>query len=120
VDRQKSSYDELKRRLEIAESALEALRNGEVDTIIGKNDSLVVRIAEIEKQFNFQSQLLENVKESVVATDLNGNVTYWNKGAEALYGYSAGETMGHRLPVQIVDPPHRLRITDFTQIPLSG
>ncbi len=47
-----------------------------------------------EEQLRFQAQLLDSVRESVVATDLQGRVVYWGKGAEALYGYTAEEVMG--------------------------
>lgn len=56
-----------------------------------------------EKQLRFLAHLLENVRESVVATDLNGHVIYWGKGAEALYGYRSEETMGKPITF-IVEP----------------
>ncbi|MBN1936816.1 MAG: PAS domain S-box protein [Anaerolineae bacterium] len=42
----------------------------------------------------FFPQLLDSVRESVVATDLDGRVMYWGKGAQALYGYTEQEVMG--------------------------
>jgi PAS domain S-box-containing protein len=45
----------------------------------------------------FQSLLLDSVRESVVATDVEGRVTFWNRGAEALFGYSNSEAVGERL-----------------------
>lgn len=56
-----------------------------------------------EAQLHFQAQLLDGVRESVVATDLEGRVTYWSKGAESLYGYRAGEVMGHSIAAFIVE-----------------
>jgi PAS domain S-box-containing protein len=50
--------------------------------------------ARLYEQVRFQAQLMDNVRESIIATDLEGRVTYWGKGAEALYGYSAPEVMG--------------------------
>ena len=59
-----------------------------------------------EDRLRFQAQLLDSVREAVVATDLEGNVIYWGKGAENLYGYQAGEVTGK--PAQfIVDPNGR-------------
>jgi PAS domain S-box-containing protein len=57
---------------------------------------------ELQDRLWFQAQLLGSIRESVVATDLDGNVTYWNAGAEALYGYSAEEVMGKSI-TSIVD-----------------
>ncbi len=48
-----------------------------------------------EEQLRFQAQLLDNVRESVVATDLNDTIIYWGQGAQALYGYSPNEVLGH-------------------------
>jgi two-component system CheB/CheR fusion protein len=38
--------------------------------------------------------LLDSVRESVIATDLRGRVIYWNRGAEALYGWRESEVLG--------------------------
>lgn len=52
----------------------------------------------------FQSRLLDSVRESVVATDADGRITHWNKGAETLFGYSSQEAMGAQLGA-LVNPP---------------
>ena len=49
-----------------------------------------------------QSVLLNSVRESVVSTDLENKVTFWNKGAEQLFGYSAEEAMGKHVASLIV------------------
>ncbi len=54
-------------------------------------------------QLRFQAQLLDSVRESVVAADLDGTVIYWGKGAEALYGYSSAEAVGRS--VTFIAPP---------------
>jgi PAS domain S-box-containing protein len=47
-----------------------------------------------EERLMFQAHLLNSVRESVVATDLDGRITYWGRGAENLYKYSADEVLG--------------------------
>ncbi len=47
-----------------------------------------------QERSRFQAELLENVRESVIATDLEGQITYWGSGAETLYGYAADEVLG--------------------------
>jgi len=42
----------------------------------------------------FQAQVLSNVGEAVVVTDLDGRILYWGCGAERLYGYSSAEVLG--------------------------
>jgi PAS domain S-box-containing protein len=51
----------------------------------------------------FQSTILKNVHDSVIAVDLQGHVRYWNQGAEALYGYSAAEMLGRTMQVVLPD-----------------
>ncbi len=58
---------------------------------------------QLREQLLFQSQLLDSVRESLIATDLDGRVKYWGKGAQALYGYRADEVLG-RLITMIVRP----------------
>lgn len=40
------------------------------------------------------SQILSQIHDAVVTTDMNGYVTSWNKGAERLMGYSESEALG--------------------------
>ncbi|WP_319574197.1 PocR ligand-binding domain-containing protein [uncultured Desulfobacter sp.] len=64
------SYDELKRRLEAAESALKAIREGRVDTISGERETLVVRLAEAEARQTHLNQVvlaIRKVNQLIVA-----------------------------------------------------
>ena len=50
-----------------------------------------------EYKLKFQANLLENVGQSVIATDLSGNVIYWNNAAERIYGWSSVEAIGQNI-----------------------
>ena len=66
------TYDELARRLAEAEDALQALRDGRVDTIAGERGTLVVRLAAAEERAEHIKQVLRairNVNQLVVAED---------------------------------------------------
>jgi len=56
------SYGELKRRLQAAESALEAIRSGRVDTILGEEENLVVRLAAAEAREGHIKQVLLGIR----------------------------------------------------------
>lgn len=45
----------------------------------------------------FRAQLLEAVGQAVIATGMDGTVTYWNKAAERLYGWTAAEAAGKQM-----------------------
>ena len=38
--------------------------------------------------------ILDSVDDAILTKDLDGRITYWNSGAERMYGYSAGEIVG--------------------------
>ena len=54
-----------------------------------------------EVKTRFQADLLGAVGQAVIATDLEGRITYWNRSAQDLYGFSAEETMG-RFVVDVI------------------
>ncbi|HEX8722562.1 MAG TPA: PAS domain S-box protein [Pyrinomonadaceae bacterium] len=47
-----------------------------------------------EDSMRFQAHLLDAVEQAVIATDLAGRITYWNRHAERLYGWPAAEAVG--------------------------
>jgi diguanylate cyclase (GGDEF)-like protein/PAS domain S-box-containing protein len=59
----------------------------EVHLVAGKKD----------EQLRFQARLLDAVGQSVIATDLEGKVLYWNRAAEEIYGWSSEEALGRSL-----------------------
>ncbi|MBJ7314366.1 putative bifunctional diguanylate cyclase/phosphodiesterase [Rugamonas sp. CCM 8940] len=52
---------------------------------------------QVEAQLQHQSQILDQIHESVLTMDLSGFITSWNKGAEKLFGYSAVEAVGRNI-----------------------
>jgi PAS domain S-box-containing protein len=55
-------------------------------------------------QIRFQAGLLDAVEQAVIATDLDGRVTYWSRFAERLYGWSVDEAEGRILGGMITPP----------------
>src|SRR5947209_1989600 len=49
------------------------------------------------------SSLVESTDDAIITEDRAGTITSWNRGATALYGYSAEEAIGRR--VTILEPP---------------
>ena len=53
--------------------------------------------AQVEAQLAHQSQILDQIHESVLTLDPMGYITSWNGGAERLFGYSALEAVGRNI-----------------------
>jgi PAS domain S-box-containing protein len=47
-----------------------------------------------EEALRLQAQIIDQIHDSVISTDLAGQITIWNKGAERLFGYTGEEAMG--------------------------
>jgi diguanylate cyclase (GGDEF)-like protein/PAS domain S-box-containing protein len=53
--------------------------------------------AQVEAQLAHQSQILDQIHESVITLDRTGYITSWNKGAERLFGYTPVEAVGRHI-----------------------
>ncbi len=51
----------------------------------------------LEEKFREQASLLDKAQDAILVHDLQHHVTYWNKGAERLYGWSSAEASGRSL-----------------------
>jgi len=47
--------------------------------------------------------ILQAVDYAIISCDIDGVIVTWNRGAEALYGYTALEAIGS--PIDIIMPP---------------
>lgn len=66
-----------------------------------RRDTLEV-LRESENRFRL---FVENVREyALVQTDLEGNITSWNPGAERLFGYTSGEIVGRSFRLLMPEP----------------
>jgi len=52
---------------------------------------------EADERLRFQALLLDTVGQAVIATDLEGRITYWNRAAERIYGWSAAQAVGRNI-----------------------
>jgi PAS domain S-box-containing protein len=62
---------------------------------------------EVNQTKEYLESIIENSADAIVASDLNGIITSWNKGAERIYGFIKEEAVGKFLPFVpdfLVDP----------------
>ncbi len=50
-----------------------------------------------EERIREQAELLNQAHDAITVRDLNNNITYWNSGAERLYGWKAEEVMNKNM-----------------------
>ncbi len=62
---------------------------------IGITSALALRNHAVEATLREQANLLELTHDAIFVRDGNDTITYWNRGAELLYGWPRQEAIGH-------------------------
>jgi len=68
-----------------------------------------------EERVAFQASLLDQVRNAVIATDLDGRIIYWNRFAESLYQWKAEEVFGQMLKDTIIPPEMKSSFEDMVK-----
>jgi len=95
--------------------AAQAIQRGAIEYLVKTGDYLSMLPAVIQKavrtysvmleaqrsleQIQYQALLLNNVRDAVVVWTLEGRLSFWNRAAEALFGWKASERLGQNAPV---------------------
>ena len=58
------------------------------------NDNAGGARAEQETTASWLAAIIESSNDAIIGKDLNSIITSWNKGAEKIFGYTAGEMVG--------------------------
>lgn len=66
------------------------------------------------------ADLLRDMAEAVVFADTGGVIRGWNPGAEALFGFSAGEALGRSLDLIIPEPLRQAHWQGFERAMATG
>lgn len=66
-------------------------------------DQRIRSLASNESEIRLQSQMLAQIRDSVVTMDLDGYIVGWNRGAERLFGYTAEEIIGKNILLLYAD-----------------
>jgi PAS domain S-box-containing protein len=76
----------------------------ELSEDLGRQIGALLKQQRAQEALAFQAQILENVRDAVIVSDPHGRITYWNRGAEAIFGFSADEMLGGGLDRLYPDP----------------
>jgi PAS domain S-box-containing protein len=77
---------------------------------------------QVEQELSDTNKFLTSILESssslsIVSTDLEQNILFWNKGAENLFGYKAGEMVGrHKIGILYPDEKVREEVEDIRSL----
>ena len=91
---------ELRARLEEAEETLRAIRSGEVDALVVESPTgpQVYSLQSADAESNrFRGDILTQINDIVIATDLEQRITYFNAAAERQYGVRAVDVLGRKI-----------------------
>ncbi len=86
---------EKKSKLELLEE-IESLQR-KVSQLDKQNQDLLSLQDKLQKEATTLQNILESPSAvSIIGTDINGNILFWNKGAENMLGYTAEEVVGKK------------------------
>jgi two-component system sensor histidine kinase/response regulator len=72
--------------------AAEAFNN-----MANNTENLIASLGQSESKNKLLATIVEQSSEAIWTKDLGGNITSWNSGAAAMFGYTPAEAMGHAL-----------------------
>ncbi|MDH5607907.1 MAG: PAS domain S-box protein [Cyclobacteriaceae bacterium] len=71
-------------------------------------------------ELRFRSQIINQIHDSVIATDNNGVINYWNPGAEKLFGYTSSEMLGQSISKIYTDMDDKLLAQILSELKEKG
>jgi PAS domain S-box-containing protein len=90
--------------------------NGELIHFISVERDITER-KQTDQQLQQQAQIINQIHDAVITTDKHYQITYWNPGAEKLYGYTAAEMNAQ--PITLLSlPEHRETLPETLLEPL--
>jgi PAS domain S-box-containing protein len=110
--------DERKTKSQLLEE-LSALRNRNAALEKVANEFKQLRENLIESEEHFHS-VAQNANEAIVTVNSHGNIVFWNKAAEALFGYSTQEAEGNPFTIIVPEKIKGMNVDGFWQAMKTG
>jgi PAS domain S-box-containing protein len=96
----------LEKQEDNGKSNLENLLVQQTAELAKANEQLQQKITELQEaqaKLQMQIQIIDQIHESVICTDMQGFIASWNQGSEKLYGYREIEVVGQH--IALIYPP---------------
>ena len=89
----------------MAAGAADYLSKNEIDApLLERSIRYAVERKQAEQRIREQAQLLDKARDAILAYDLDGQIVYWNKGAERLTGWAEEDILGEMAHSCLYDP----------------
>jgi PAS domain S-box-containing protein len=69
-------------------------RSKKVATVNQELQAEIVQRQQVQEALNRHAQMLDLANDTIMIRDLDNSITYWNQGAERLYGWTKQEVLG--------------------------
>lgn len=73
----------------------------------------------VQTRLREQAALLDQAGDAIMVWDLNDTVRYWNRGAETLFGWTAGQAVGNNA-ADLLSPPHAALVAARSAVLRAG
>lgn len=67
------------------------------------HDEMEQRVVERTEQVRRQAEIIDQIHDAIVSTDLNNLIDSWNKGAERMFGYPRDQVLGQHVAILYAD-----------------
>lgn len=89
----------------------------EIVSISLQNSRNLKMLKESEERFR---SVAETANEAIICSDSLGNITFWNPGAQAMFGYSTDEAVGQALTMILPERMRQERLQSFVRLASRG
>jgi two-component system cell cycle sensor histidine kinase/response regulator CckA len=94
------------------------LRNRELDHLNNKLEAEILERKSAEERLLEQADIINHARDAIIIRNFEDDqITFWNKGAEHLYGWSANEALGEPIGKLIYADPKECEAASRTLIP---
>jgi PAS domain S-box-containing protein len=90
---------------------------GELAAVALYNSSILESLENSEERFR---SVVETAKDAIVNVDEGGRIVSWNRGAENMFGYSAGKAIGQPATLIIPQQSHQEHLAGFNSFHAEG